>query len=111
MPGPRPGSNNYPDGLGHGPFFKVDKWDDPPNSRSPRFILRNNVFRADRVGQESDRRMGIPPGHVLECENNVMVWLGPGNYPAALPSCFRVTKDKRVWDDAVARGTAQHPAP
>lgn len=108
MPGPRPGSNEHLDGLGHGPFFKVDKWDDPPNSRSPRFVLRNNVFRADRVGQESDRRMGIPPDHVLECENNVMVWLGPGDYPASLPACFRVTKDARVWDLAVAEWAARH---
>lgn len=111
MPGPRPGSNSHPDGLGHGPFFKVDLWDDPPNSRSPRFVLRNNTFRADRVGQESDRRMGIPPGHVLECENNVMVWLGPGDYPAALPSCFRVTKDRRVWDLAVADWLTRHGEP
>jgi hypothetical protein len=111
MPGPRRGSNAHPDGLGHGGFFKVDQWDDPANSRSPSFVLRNNVFRADRVGQESNRRMGLPPEQVRTCENNVMVWLGPGNYPAPLPACFRVTKDPKVWDDAVARWTARHPVP
>ena len=108
MPGPRPGSNAYADGLGHGPFFKVDQWDDPPNSRSPRFVLRNNIFRADRVGQESARRMGIPPGHVIDCANNVMVWLGTGPYPATLPACFRVTTDRTVWDRAVAAWKARH---
>ena len=56
MPGPRAGSVAYADGLGHGGFFKWDRWDDPSNSRSPKLVLRNNVFRADRIGQEALRR-------------------------------------------------------
>jgi hypothetical protein len=109
MPGPRPGSNAHPDGLGHGTFFKVDQWDAPADSRSPRFVLRNNIFRADRVGQESARRMGLPPGHVIDCADNVMVWLGSGPYPAPLPACFRITTDRSVWDRAVADWIARHP--
>jgi hypothetical protein len=108
MPGARPGSVAYPDGWGHGPFFKWDKWDDPANSRSPKIVLRNNVFRADRITQEGARRMGIPPQQLLDCADNVMVWLGPGSYPAPLPSCFTITKDASVWDDAVAAWTARH---
>jgi hypothetical protein len=108
MPGARPGSMAYPDGQGHGPFFKWDKWDDPANSRSPKIVLRNNVFRADRITQEGARRMGIPPQQLVDCADNVMVWLGPGSYPAPLPSCFTVTKDVSVWDRAVAAWRERH---
>jgi len=38
-----------------------------------------------------------------------MVWLGPGDYPVPLPSCFTVTKDRSVWDNAVAAWKANHP--
>jgi hypothetical protein len=31
-----------------------------------------------------------------------MVWLGKGPYPDHLPSCFKITRDKSVWDRAVA---------
>ena len=42
------------------------------------------------------------------CSGNVMVWLGEGPYPGTLPPCFTLTRDKSVWDDAVAKWKAAH---
>jgi hypothetical protein len=106
MPGP-----NAPtaDGLGHAGFFKWHKWDDPANSLSPKLALHNNVFMAERVGDVGPDRMGIPPTMLAGCSNNVMVWLGPGSFPSALPPCFTVTTDRAVWDNAVADWITRHP--
>jgi hypothetical protein len=88
------GASDY----GHGPFFK---WHD----LATKLALHNNVFMAEK---SSRGNMGIP-GRLESCSNNVMVWLGPGDYPAPLPSCFTVTRDRSVWDRAVADWKARHP--
>jgi len=106
MPGPRGASA---DGLGTGAFFKWHNWNNPDASLSPKLALYNNVFMAERVGQPGASRMGIPPEQLRDCANNVMVWLGPGDFPTSLPSCFTVTKDRAVWDNAVADWLARHP--
>jgi hypothetical protein len=106
MVGPPEGSV---DGLGHGGFFKWHRWDEPEQSFSPTLALHGNVFMAERVGQVGAERMGIPPGRLASCSNNVMVWLGAGDYPAPLPACFTVTKDRAVWDAAVADWKRRHP--
>jgi hypothetical protein len=106
LPGPRGAS---PDGLGHAGFFKWHNWDNPETSLSPDLALHGNVFMAERAGQVSADRMGIPPGRLQSCANNIMVWLGPGNFPASLPACFTVTTDRAVWDSAVAGWIARHP--
>ena len=64
---------------------------------------------AERTGQDGADRMGTPPEQVLDCANNVMVWLGPGDFPGTLPACFTITKDRTVWDNAVADWLARHP--
>jgi hypothetical protein len=108
MPGP---DGATPDGLGHAGFFKWHLWGDPANSLSPKLALHGNVFMAERVGVVGADRMGIPPGELGDCSDNVMVWLGPGDYPATLPpACFTVTKDPAVWDSAVADWLARHVA-
>ena len=63
---------------------------------------------AEKVGKGGDASMGMPPT-LVACSNNVMVWLGAGNYPVALPSCVTVTRDRGVWDRAVAAWKAAHP--
>src|SRR5207247_2398337 len=63
--------------------------------------LDNNVFMAEQVSQDGADMMGVPSS-LVACSNNVMVWLGDGPYPAALPPCFTVTKDRSVWDTAAA---------
>jgi hypothetical protein len=60
------------DGLGHGGFFKWHLWDNPAASLSPKLALYNTVFMAERVGQVGGDRMGVPPGQLLDCANNVM---------------------------------------
>jgi hypothetical protein len=105
MPGPRGGSA---DGLGHGTFFKWHARSNPAKSLSPRLALYNNIFMAERVGQASVERMAPPQGKVADCAGNVMVWLGPGEFPARLPDCFTVTKNRAVWDQAVTEWTRRH---
>ena len=99
MPGPRNGSRGE---LGNGEFFK---WSD----RATALALYDNVFMAEKVGQGGPDTMGVPTP-LAGCARNVMVWLGPGQYPAPLPACFRVTRDRAVWDAAVADWKARHPA-
>jgi hypothetical protein len=106
MPDPVGGDD---DGLGHGGFFKWHLWNHPTSSLSPKLALYDNVFMAERVGQVGGNRMGTPPGQIGDCQNNVMVWLGPGDFPGVLPDCFTVTTDPMVWDDAVADWLERHP--
>jgi len=108
LPGPDGATS---DGLGTGGFFKWHLWGDPVNSLSPQLALHHNVFLAERVGVVGADRMGIPPGELVACSDNVMVWLGPGDYPAPLPSCFTVTTDPAVWDAAVADWKVRHGVP
>jgi hypothetical protein len=102
MPGPPEGGES-----GHKGFFKWASWGDP-NSPSPKLALYNNIFMAEQQGQVSDEKMGVPPGKLESCADNIMVWLGPGNYPAILPACFTVTTDRSVWDEAVSEWVRRH---
>lgn len=87
---------------GHGGFFK---WDD--EGHSPRVALHNTILRADQSPNHGT--LGIPEGLEFEsCSNNTMVWLGDGPFPEALPSCFTITTDVSVWDDAVADWRTRH---
>jgi hypothetical protein len=74
-------------------FFK---WDE----HGPRLVLEDNVFRADQAAGPVG--LGIPKDKLKSCSGNTMVWLGKGRYPGHLPSCFKLTRDKAVWDRAVA---------
>ena len=97
MPGPRGG---LPTDLGNGEFFK---WSDLATNLE----LDNNVFMAEQVSQDGADMMGVPSS-LVACSNNVMVWLGDGPYPAPLPPCFTVTKDRSVWDTAAASWLTRH---
>ena len=74
-------------------FFK---WDD----HGPELVLKDNVFRADQ--DAGPVGLDIPQDKLKSCSGNTMVWLGEGPYPGHLPSCFKLTRDKGVWDRAVA---------
>lgn len=99
----------------HNAFWK---W----HETGPRLVLRGNVFRAD-AGSYGDNSTGMymapPPGKLVDCENNVMVWLGPGPFPEPLPTlhngkpCFRLltgAEGLAYWNGAVAQWRAAHPA-
>jgi hypothetical protein len=88
--------------------FKVDR---SPPSVSPRMILRHNVLRVDVAPGVGDAC--LDPEHlVLESVGNVVVWLGDGEYPCLpLPDGWSLTRDRAVWDQAVAAWKARHQAP
>jgi hypothetical protein len=88
--GPEPGTAG---------FFK---WDE----KGPRITLTGNVFRADQ--DAGPVGLGVPADKIATCSRNTMVWLGEGPYPAPLPPCFTLTRDKSVWDDAVRRWERHH---
>lgn len=91
--------------FGHAMLFKG--WYHP--GQGPQLVLENNIFMAERKASLGD--LAIPKNAQLKsCKNNTFVWLGEGEFPYKLPSCFKVTKDKKVWTDAVARWKAAHPA-
>ncbi len=96
MPRPYEDQGRIPGTAG---FFK---WDD----HGPKLSLTGNVFRADQPANTVG--LAIPEGKLAHCADNVMVWLGHGDYPEKLPSCFRVTKDVHVWDKAVERWKKRH---
>jgi hypothetical protein len=87
---------------GHGAFFK---WNNDDN-KSPRLSLHNNIFRADQPSNSSSG-LGLPEGKLVSCSNNIVVWLGAGDFPDPLPKtfngkqCFTITTDKTGWDNAV----------
>ena len=76
-------------------------------SPAPAMVIENNVFRIDqKPGFESHN---IPSRmKITSCSNNVIVWLGPGEFPYNYPSCFRITKDINVWNAAVAKWKEDH---
>ena len=92
---------------GHGGFFK---WDTDAG-RSPKLVIRNNVFRADQ--RPNHGSLGLPDGYAVTCSHNVIVWLGDGDFPeraswlAACPDT-RIVTSATVWDDAIRVWTASH---
>ncbi len=87
-------------------FFK---WDNSAYNASPKLILKNNVFRADMVPSDEDLCLD-PIQHTIESTNNVIVWLGPGDYPCQpIPPGWTLTTDRAVWDQAVADWKNRHP--
>ncbi|HHY87784.1 MAG TPA: hypothetical protein GYA06_02520 [Chloroflexi bacterium] len=95
---------------GHGSFFKWNRDDD----HSPRLALHNNIFRADQPANNTGG-LGIPEGKLASCSNNIMVWLGEGPFPDPLPlmhngrTCFTITTDPAVWEQAVLDWLVRHP--
>jgi hypothetical protein len=97
MPGPRSGARSD---RGHGVLFK---W----HELSPRVALHGNVFLVEEAGFDgSDMSF---PDRIESCADNVLVWLGEGDYPDPLPGCVRLTRDRGVWDAAVADWHARNP--
>jgi hypothetical protein len=86
---------------GHGGFFK---WEQTDNA--PMLSLHNNIFM---VGQKANHQdLGVPQGKLIDASNNIVVWLGEGDYPDPLPAGFTITTDRSVWDNAVADWMSRH---
>jgi hypothetical protein len=99
---------------GHGGFFKFAGRIDT-TGRGPKLVINNTIFRVD---SQTTANLGLPNyldpttnqwvPYPVTCSNNTMVWLGKGKFPVPLPSCFKVTSDKSVWNKAVATWTSNH---
>ncbi|HXE58383.1 MAG TPA: hypothetical protein VNK43_10310 [Gemmatimonadales bacterium] len=87
---------------GTGPLFK---WDND-RDRGTRLVINNTIFRIDQKPNHGDLKI---PSSLVSCSNNTIVWLGSGPYPERVPSCFKVTTSRAVWDNAVAAWKAAHP--
>jgi hypothetical protein len=112
--GPMPGAHNEgpdPQQPGHKGWFK---W---RIGKGPKLVLHNNVFMVEQRSNMPDRVAGIPPlarngdpeVEIVDCRNNVMVWLGEGEYPYHLHDCFTVTKDRSIWERAKQDWIERHP--
>lgn len=86
---------------GHGMFFK---WDDT----SPNWKMYNSILRVDSSHGVSSDQFNFQFEKLVDCENNILVWLGSGPFPAPVPNCFTITKDRSVWDHAVSEWKMQH---
>jgi hypothetical protein len=83
---------------GNGPLFK---WSPDASTVN----ITNTIFRVDQLPSHGDLNL---PTKLGTCSGNTIVWLGSGAYPVKLPSCFTVTTDKSVWDQAVVDWKARH---
>jgi hypothetical protein len=84
---------------GHGMFFKWSR-----NSMQVR--LHDNVFMLEQLPNNQDQAIDPPP--MIGCSNNMLVWLGEGD-PGPVPDCFKVVRDRSVWERAKAAWIARHP--
>jgi len=82
---------------------------------SPQIALYNNVFRADQNSNEL--YLAPPADKLVDCANNIMIWLGSGPFPEPLPAtfngkpCFSLMTGQAgldYWNTAVARWKASH---
>jgi hypothetical protein len=89
---------------GSGGFFKVEN---ELIGINVSWVLENNIFRADAPSDWAT--LCLNQHGKFTARNNIMVWLGDGNYPCALPPGWTLTRDRAVWDNAVAEWKARHP--
>src|SRR5437588_166691 len=82
---------------------------------SPQIALYNNVFRADQNSNEL--YLAPPPDKLVDCANNIMIWLGSGPFPEPLPAtfngkpCFSLMTGQAgvdYWNTVVARWKGSH---
>jgi hypothetical protein len=94
----------------------IFEWGTPSDTASPNVALYNNVFRVDQNSVEP--YLAPPPGKLVDCSNNVMIWLGAGPFPEPLPLTFNgrpcytfMTGQAGLdyWNAAVAQWRADHP--
>lgn len=91
----------------HGVLFKG--WNSTYDP-APKVVFKNNIIKYDiRPCVESYSGIIPPQLNFAECKNNTIVYLGPGEFPGKAPTCFKVTKDVNVWNNAVNRWKSAHP--
>jgi len=115
-PGPRQVGGACPaDQYGHAGFFKWSGFNSSGNlSIAPQIELHDNVFYTDGKMVPTSVDMGLPPGKLTACSNNVMIWTGQGDFPGELdlakfPKGFTIVRDSNVWADAKQDWINTHP--
>lgn len=97
--------------YGHGPFFKITDAD-----RNPHFSIKNSIFLAVHLTTPS--KFDFPPENLIDvCQNNTIIWLGPGSFPGKLPiqkfpNCFKIVtgqEGRELWRQKVIDWHARHP--
>lgn len=101
---------------GNGPIFK---WSDIDGSEGygTKIVMNNTIIRVDKVPNHGDLSVpnykdpstGATKSYMTSCSNNTIVWTGGGTFPGNVPSCFRITSDVSVWNNAVTAWKAAHP--
>jgi hypothetical protein len=86
-----------------GGFFKIENREP---ERNMKWVVEGNVFRAD--GLPGTGSLCLNQHGVFTARNNIIVWLGAGNYPCTIPPGWTLTRDIKVWDAAVAAWKARH---
>ncbi len=116
QPGPRQVGGACPaDQSGHAGFFKWSGFNSSGNlSIAPQIELHDNIFYTDGNIVPSSVDMGLPPGRLKACSNNIVVWTGQGTYPGDLeldrfPSGFTVVTNVSIWTDAKQDWINRHP--
>lgn len=113
MPGPY--GYDDPSVMGHGEIFKTSQY-------APDVVLENNIFLVEGLAkttappeywrEQNFNLLGFNRKNIVSCSNNIIIWLGEGEYPGDIPyndACVTVTKDRTVWDNARAKWLAEHP--
>ncbi len=98
--------------FGHGNFFKLTD-----EERNPHFSIKNSIFLAVHLTEAS--KLDFPPESLIDvCENNIIIWLGPGSYPGKLPDSkfpdgVRIVtgeEGRDLWREKVTDWHARHPS-
>jgi hypothetical protein len=97
--------------YGHSYFFKMTDV-----NRNPHFSIKNSVFLAEHFTEAS--KFDFPPESIIDiCENNTIIWLGPGKFPGKLPTrkfpnSFEIVtgqEGRDLWQKKVSDWHARHP--
>jgi hypothetical protein len=100
MPGPY---KKPRDTFGYAVGFKM--WD----QRTTGLAMHDNIFLVEEPVADGELYLYRVADKVVSCSNNTLIWLGAGDFPEALPDCFRVIKDRSVWDQARQAWLEKHP--
>jgi hypothetical protein len=101
MPGPykKPKS-----AFGFGMAFKAS------DAHAPALALHGNIFLIEQPIDAGRLNLYAARTELRSCSDNIVVWLGQGDYPAPYPrECFTITHDVSVWEDAKRRWIERHP--
>ena len=97
--------------FGYGSLFKLTEL-----GRNPHFAIENSTFLAEHL--TAAFKLNFPQASLVDrCENNTIIWLGPGEYPGALPDqkfpgCFNIVTGQAgrdLWRQKVTDWHKRHP--